>query len=207
MASNGIGSGIEGGGGGEAHLLGNVLHPDLTCLQSAFESVPSVGLQKHVARLQDEKAAVGRVQSAGLDHVEVGDQGSELGLVFHAPDQILQHGVALVDDRGARQTAVVDQEVDAVLAEGSLALLTRRYGHAHEHHGLLFVGLLELVGVLDHVGQYRVQVVDHLRDVAPVLAQLVDEVLGGVGGDFAVQLPQIVAPAALVLAHEAHDLL
>ena len=147
------------------------------------------------------------MKSAGLDHVEVGYQSSELGLVFDAPDQILQHGVALVDYRGARQTAVVDQEVDAVLAESSLAFLTRRYGHAHEHHGLLFVGLLELVGVFHHVVQYRMQVVDHLRDVAPVLAQLINEMLGGIGGDFSVQLPQIVAPAALVVAHEAHDLL
>ena len=65
------------------------------------------------------------MQRPRLDHVEVGEECPELGLMLDATHQVLKNWVTLGHHRRPGFGGVVDQYVDAVLTEGTLALLPR----------------------------------------------------------------------------------
>ena len=66
LGAEGDGLGIERGGRGEAHLLGDVFDADLAGLERALERILRVGLGQELAGLEHEEAAVGLVESSRL---------------------------------------------------------------------------------------------------------------------------------------------
>ena len=176
LGGEGDGLGVESRGSGHADLLGHVLDADAPVLQRAFQGIPGIRFGQHVARFENEETPVRGVKCPGFDHVEVGQQSSELSHVLNPADEVLQAGVALPDDGSARQVLVVDQHVHVVLAEGGFRGLPRRDRDSHEDGGGLLVGPLEVPRVLDHVLEHQVEVVRNLRYVRPLLSNLLDQV-------------------------------
>ena len=81
----------------------------LARLQRTFERFPSEGLLQQAQRLDDQISAVGAMQRAAANQVEVGDQGAQSRLVLGAADQVRIGRIVLEDDRSAGGLAVVDQ--------------------------------------------------------------------------------------------------
>ena len=67
--------------------------------QGPFQRFPCAGRGEDVARANDQVAAIGRVQRAGPDQGEVGNDGPAAPrLMLHASQQARQGGVQLDDD-------------------------------------------------------------------------------------------------------------
>ncbi len=74
LTSRGIGSGSSDTVLGVAQRLRRRLDADLAELQGALEGLPGDRVGEHLERVEDQVAAVGAVQRAGLDQREVGER-------------------------------------------------------------------------------------------------------------------------------------
>ena len=158
------GLGFKGGGAGQAQDPLQGFDADLAGAQHPLEAVPGEGVGQQAQGIEDQIAAVGTVQGAGLDQGEVGGEGAHAGDVFDTPDQIEIAGIVLVDDRGAVQLGVVHQQVDPVTGEGRIV----GAGGA----AVLALALAEEFAILDHVLAHRGQVVLDRRQVGIVGGKL-----------------------------------
>ena len=132
-------------GADQAHQLAHGLDANLARLQRSLQTVPGKRLHQHLACVQQQVAAIGAVQGAGLDQGEIRHQCTELRHMLNTPDQIAVGGVVLGHDRGAGGLAVADQHIDLVAVKA----LPRHQLEAGEA-GTVF-GFAEIVGVVDHV--------------------------------------------------------
>ena len=108
------GLGLEAAGADHAERLAGRLDADFSRPQGLLERVVGERLLEQLARIQDEVAAVGAVQRAGLDEGEVGGQRAHLREVLDLADQALVGGMILVDHRRAAAPAAIDHQVDGV---------------------------------------------------------------------------------------------
>ena len=91
---------------------------------------------QQLLRVEHEIAAIGAVQRARGQQVEIGDERAEAGEVLDPADQRLMRRVVLVDDRRAVPPAVVDDDVDLIAAEPRiLDLADDRSGHRGRRFG------------------------------------------------------------------------
>jgi len=72
-------------------------------------------------RIKQKIAAIGAVQGAGDQKVEIGNEGAEAGKMLDTAHQGLVGRVVLIDDPGAVQIAVVDNNIDLIAAETCFA--------------------------------------------------------------------------------------
>ncbi len=163
---------------------------DLFGEQRALELLPRQRVHQQLVGVDDQVTAVGPVQCARPDEVEVGDQRAELGQVLDLADQPVERGVVFVDHRGAVDLGVVDEDVDLIAAKrhlrgllgvGLLALPGGQRGLA-EAGGIGLAaqrdqsvmlgapGEHEILGVLDDVVGELAQVLDDVGDVGVVVA-------------------------------------
>jgi len=90
-------------------LLADVFDHRLAVFQSSFELLPDQGLDQGIPGLQDQVAAIGAMDSPGLDHGEIGGDGHQLVLVFDLAKQVVIVGIGLDDDRRARCIVMADE--------------------------------------------------------------------------------------------------
>ena len=86
-------------------------------LSARFSDGPAEIAGQQFLRVEDQIAAIGAVQRARHQQVEIGDEGAEAGEMLDPADQGLMGRVVLVDDRRAVLAAIVDETVDPVAAE------------------------------------------------------------------------------------------
>ena len=70
------------------------------------------------AGVQEQVAAIGPMQSAGLDEREVGDERTHLGLVLDVTDEVGVARQARLHHRRALAAAVVHDQIDLVAPQG-----------------------------------------------------------------------------------------
>ena len=68
-------------------------------LMARFKASQANGDSSSLARIEQQIAAVGAMQRAGLDQQEVGDQRAHLGDVLDPADEVAVGGIELLDDR------------------------------------------------------------------------------------------------------------
>ena len=90
---------------------------DVAGVERPLQRGPAVIAGQQLLRVEHEVAAVGAVQRAGHQEIEIGDQRAEPRQVLDPADQRLVRRVVLVDDRRAVLLAVVDDDVDLVAAK------------------------------------------------------------------------------------------
>ena len=78
-----------------------VLDDDLALRKRSFQRRPAVRLHQQAAHIQQEIAAVGAMQGAGLDQAKIGRQHASHGQIFDAAGQVPQRRMQLFDDRDA----------------------------------------------------------------------------------------------------------
>jgi hypothetical protein len=122
--------------------------------------------------VEDEKAAVGAVERAGADLVEVGDHRPELCAVLDAAQEVVVRRVSLHDDGSATRT-VPYQHVDAVACE-VLATLARLH-RGEERRKADGLGSSEVTEVVREVVLDLTEVREHLGVVGVAFVQLVEE--------------------------------
>ncbi len=188
MTVSGDRLGLERHRADQAELLGERFDPDLARPQDALELLPGERLEQQAARIEHQIAAVGAVQRAGLDQVEVGDQRAELGDVLDPAHQVRMRRVVLVDHRCALGPGMIDQEIDPVAPKRINLGDRRTTGCRGRQDRLRRRRARRLIGGLGEVALDRIEVGEHIRKVFVVLAQLVDQVPDGVRRDLAVQL-------------------
>ena len=93
------------------------LDADLAGVERPLQRGPAEIAGQQLLRVEHEVAAIGAVQRAGDQQVEIGDQRAEPRQVLDPADQRLMRRVVLVDDRRAVPAAIVDDDVDLIAAE------------------------------------------------------------------------------------------
>ncbi|KAF5031211.1 hypothetical protein DSECCO2_630090 [anaerobic digester metagenome] len=105
----GHGLGLDGAGAHVLAALGRVLHAAEARAQGAQEPLPGSDVGRDVVHADDEEAAVGAVQGAGLDQREIGVERAHLGFALDAAHEVEIGGVVLDDHGRARERAVVHE--------------------------------------------------------------------------------------------------
>ncbi len=162
---------LELDGGDHADHLAHRLDADLAAQQRALERGPRIGLGQQLERVDQQHAAVGAVQVAGLDLAEVGHQHAEVGDVVDAADQVLQVRQVGIDHQVAVAVARIDQQVDFEARQ----LGRLRGGRA----GVGIVARAERVGLVDHRAVQRLEPGGHRRQVGVARADLLGGVVDG----------------------------
>ena len=80
-----------------------LLDAHLARLDGALQGFPGERREQKLAGVQQQIAAIGPVQRAGLDQQEVGNQRTHLRDMLDPADQIAVGGVELLDDRRVRR--------------------------------------------------------------------------------------------------------
>jgi hypothetical protein len=173
------------------HLPGR-FDADLAAFQGALQGVPAEGLRQYLAQVEDQVAAVGPMQRAGLDQREVGDQGTHFRHVLDAADQVRQRRVVLMDDRRPLKALAAHDEVHLVPLEAvdMAAGGSEQFGGGRPR---LLSGDLQLqqaVNVVEQVLTGLLQVLADVGKLAEADVQLVDRMVDGLRRDLAVQLAQ-----------------
>ena len=142
--------GIERLRGDEACRLRRLLDANLARLDGALQRLPGERRQQQPAGIEQQVAAVGLVQGAGLDQQEVGDQRAHLGEMLDPADQVAEGGIVLLHQRCAARAAfaVGRHDVDHVAAE---ARVVRAVDRLLDDGVLLLAGGQEQADVADHV--------------------------------------------------------
>ena len=96
-----MGSRLERHGAGEAQHLLERDGADLAGAQRPLQRFPAEIAASSRSRVEHQIAAIGPVQRAGHDQIEIGEQRAEARHVLDAADQVLMGRVVLVDDRRA----------------------------------------------------------------------------------------------------------
>ena len=127
------------------------------------------------------------------------------------PDQVLIGRVVLVDDRRALAPAIVDDDIDLVAAEPHLRRRAFRGRRRRRALGLLPLRRgrrrrrQEVVDVLLDVPLDRVEILEHIGEIAIPGPRLANQAGDGETGGLAIELARRLAVLALPLRHLAHD--
>jgi hypothetical protein len=158
--------------------------------------------------VEDQIAAIGAVQSAREDQVEIGAQRTEPGEVFDAADKVLVGRVVLVDDRRALSPAVVDDDIDLIAAEPHVLRLGQGRRRYRRPAGLRRRRLLrqEIVDVFLDVALDRIEIVEHVGQIGVTAAQIGDQAGNREPGGLAVKVAQLVTVRPFPLRHLPHHL-
>ncbi len=163
---------LQRGGRDQAGVLDDLLQPHRPSPQRVLQRDPGDRVPQHVARFEDQVAAVRLVDRAGRDLAEVGDHGAELDPVLDPSDEVVVGRVFLMDDRRAAVRLVADDHIDPIARQRVFI------GGQHLGARLRFVAAAgELAGVLDDLLRQPVQVRRHRGHRFPVRLQLFDPVL------------------------------
>ena len=165
---------LQQGRGGQAERAVDRLDPDFARPQSPFERLPGGRLGQHLARIEQQVAAIRPVQGAGADEIEIGHQRAELGPVLDPADQTLEGRLVLIDHGGMGRATVIDDEIDPIAPEsifgarlGSVALIAGAVGGPHDRIDILDHVLADLVEIAHHlvdIGEQGLEPVDHVAD-------------------------------------------
>ena len=158
-------------------------------MQGLLESLPGHRPAQHLAGIQDQVAAVGPVQGARPDQMEVGQERAHLGAMLDTTEQAIVVRVLLEDHRRAAEIAVVDDQVHPVFAEQGEAVL-RLGGGAVGARAL--GGCDDRLDVLDDVLAQVVEVGENVGQVTVAGLQGIDQMADRVAGRLVVQLAQPV---------------
>ena len=159
-------------------------------------------------RVEDQIAAIGPVQGARGQQVEVGDQGAEARKVFDPADEGLVGRVILVDHRRAALAAIVDQQVDPIAPKARF--LDRCRYRRRDRRGTGRVGRRrrrseKVVGVFLDVRFDSVEVFCDLGQIRIGGSDLSHQMHDREAGGFAAEVAHGIAMLALPLRHLPHD--
>ena len=114
--------------------MADVLDLDLTLTQRPLQRRPTERLHQQISHVEQQVAAVGAVDRAGLDLPKIGDKHAVLRNVLDTAQEIAERGVQLFDDRNCRASSrVTDEDVDLVSFETDCHLEIPRYSFRHRH--------------------------------------------------------------------------
>ena len=117
FTSSGIGSGSSDTVVVRPMKRADVLDDDFAAHQRALQRRPTERLGQQGARVDQDHAAVGAMQRAGLDQAEIGDQRALHLQILDAAEQVAERRVQFLDHRRGRGPAWRDQHVDLVAVE------------------------------------------------------------------------------------------
>ena len=89
--------GLQGHRAGQAEKSANIFDRDLAPPQRPLERRPAERLQQHAAGVEQEVAAVGAMDRAGLDEAKVRQQRAVQGDILDAADQVAERRMQLLD--------------------------------------------------------------------------------------------------------------
>ena len=180
----------QGRRGQHAHLLRQVLDADARVAQSLFQRLPAQRLAQEHPRVQQQIAAVGAMQRAGLDLAIIRDQRAELRAHLDArrsgwgrwgwsprsparpADRCCPRSRSTGSDRTAKRPAAAARPAaDRPIWLRSLLPLDSRGGSP------------KVVGVLSQVGLDACEIGEHIRPIGIFRSQLVKERPDGRRGD------------------------
>lgn len=187
---------------GEAQEVFERNRADLLGAQDPLQGIPAETGGQQALGIEDQIAAIGLVQRARNDQIEIRDQGAETRQVLDAPDQVLMRRIVLEDDRRALRPGMLDDDIDLIAAQqrqldaGRFRPLARRpFGTA---------GGDEILGMLEDVALDLAEIADHLDKIREGVARVVQEVADDYGGRVAVELTHGVAQLALPFGNVPH---
>ena len=165
---------------------------DLARTQGALQSIPAETSGKEPLSVEHEIAAIGAMQRARDDQVEIGDERAKTREMLDAADQVLMGRLILIDDRRTCPTGIVDEYVDLVAAE-------RRHPLGHRSFRLPGIAVLsgELLGMLEDVALDFAKIGHHRGEVSEGGAHLLQKVPHHDCRRVAVELADRVAMFAL----------
>ena len=163
------------------------LDTDFPRLERALQRRPGVGAGQQLVGVEYQVTAVGAVQGAGFDQVEVGDQCAHLGYVLDPAQQVAEARAVLVDHRRGGQLLVVDQHVDVVLGEFPDPV----FGVVGNGRILLHLG--KGLRLFQDIRVHRLEVIDNRRELAVLFLQLIQYRVDCQFAEFAIQLLEFIA--------------
>ncbi|GBD11415.1 hypothetical protein HRbin23_01080 [bacterium HR23] len=149
--------GLDSLGGHKAQAFYQVLNDDLPVAQGPLQALITEGVAQEFFQGEDQVAPVGPMKRPRLDKGEVGLQEAEEGLLLQAPEEGGVTGVQFHHHGRPLQSAVVNEEVHLVSAEGQFLRGDGSLGR----RGLLSRGEEELQ-VLEHIRPHRLEIGNHL---------------------------------------------
>ena len=133
--------------------------------QNALQAFPCHRLCQHPAGINNQISATGPVHGTAANQSEVGIEIALAGPVFDLPGQVLVVGQVLVDNGRADGFGIIHQQIDLVAGQKA-----NRWP---------VIGVLEGFGMFHHIFADRIQIVDNLRKVRPLLPQFADRTAQG----------------------------
>ena len=115
------GFGLDGHRLAAVENLGEVGDADLRLAQRALQRLPRNVLLQEIERIDQQKAAIGRMQRARADEHEIGDHGDEQRHVLDLAQQLRQRGKVQRQNRRALPALIVDEQIHLIAVERHVA--------------------------------------------------------------------------------------